>query len=116
MEIGLDQKDGDGYRLRSDGQGRLQIQISANTAWFLPFPEMAEMIGQHWKQIGIYLAVEAAEPSLIGTKMRANEVQIWMTSNYGTDRLMTWPGNSLQLRARGRQMVRQRRRAGQSAT
>ncbi len=93
-EIGLDQKDGDGYRLRSDGQGRLQIQISANTAWFLPFPEMAEMIGQHWKQIGIDLAVEAAEPSLINTKMRANEVQIWMTSNYGTDRLMTWPGTA----------------------
>jgi len=45
-------KDGDGYRLMSNGD-RLSIDIWNREA-FAPFPEMAEMIINNWKAIGIH--------------------------------------------------------------
>ncbi len=45
-------KDGDGYRLMSNGE-RMSIDIWNREA-FAPFPEMAEMIINNWKAIGIH--------------------------------------------------------------
>src|SRR5215475_14306286 len=42
-KLGLDKKDAEGYRLRTDGGGRLQIALTTYVG-FLPFTKIAEMV------------------------------------------------------------------------
>ena len=51
-KIGLNRKDGEGYRLRTDGKGRLRIEVTTYLG-FMPFTQIAEMIKQQWRTIGI---------------------------------------------------------------
>jgi peptide/nickel transport system substrate-binding protein len=70
--IGLDQKDGEGYRLLPNGE-RLVLRIDAVSGSFLPYPEIAERIGQMWKNVGIQLQVNPVERSLWIERTQANE-------------------------------------------
>ena len=67
-KIGLTKKDGEGYRLRTDGKGRLRIELITVGGQFIPFTQIAEMIKQHWKKIGIDADVKETERSLAFTK------------------------------------------------
>ena len=49
-KIGLDKKDAEGYRLRSDGKGRLRLEITTLGGQFLQFTQIAEMIREQWKK------------------------------------------------------------------
>ena len=53
-KIGLNKKDAQGFRLRTDNGQRLRIQIIAVQA-FLPWPKHGEMIADQWKKVGIKL-------------------------------------------------------------
>ena len=70
--IGLDQKDSEGYRLLPSGE-RLVLRIDAVSGSFLPYPDMAESIGQMWKDIGIQLIVNPVERNLWIERSDANE-------------------------------------------
>lgn len=70
--IGLENKDSDGYRLLPSGK-RLVLRIDAVSGSFLPYPEMAETLGQMWKDIGIQLVVNPVERSLWIERSEANE-------------------------------------------
>ena len=62
-KLGLDKKDGEGYRLRTDGGGRLRLELTTYLG-FLPFTQIAEMVGEQWKKIGIGATVQELERSL----------------------------------------------------
>ena len=67
-KLGLTKKDGEGYRLRTDGKGRLRIELMTVGGQFIPYTQVAEMIRQQWKKIGIDADVKETERSLAFTK------------------------------------------------
>ena len=92
-KIGLDKKDAEGYRLRSDGKGRLRLEITTLGGQFLQFTQIAEMIREHWKRIGIDLNVQEVERSLAMRRAAANEQQLSAWNNDGSEHLFTFPGH-----------------------
>ncbi len=92
-KIGLDKKDAESYRLRSDGKGRLRLEITTLGGQFLQFTQIAEMIREHWKRIGIDLKVQEVERSLAIRRAAANEQQLSAWNNDGSEHLFTFPGH-----------------------
>ena len=93
--IGLTEKDGEGFRMRSDGSGRLRLEVFAISGAFVPFPRIAQSIAQQWQEIGIQLDVSELERSLGFTRMRNNEHQIFMWANDGSELLYAFPRHAL---------------------
>src|SRR6185503_7858450 len=50
-KLGLDKKDAEGYRVRTDGGGRLQIALTTYVG-FLPFTKIAEMVSSTGRRSG----------------------------------------------------------------
>ena len=48
-KLGLDKKDAEGYRLRSDGKGRLRLEVTTYGGQFIQFTQISEMIRDQWK-------------------------------------------------------------------
>jgi peptide/nickel transport system substrate-binding protein len=94
-KVGLKQKDGEGYRLRADGKGRLRIELLTSAGAFIPHAQVAEMIKEQWKKIGIQADVKEVERSLYFTRIRANEHQIAIWANDGTELLYLFPRHGL---------------------
>jgi peptide/nickel transport system substrate-binding protein len=92
-KIGLDKRDSEGYRLRSDGKGRLRVEITTLGGQFLQFTQISEMIREHWKKIGIDLTVQEIERSLAIKRSAANEQQLGAWNNDGSEHLFTFPGH-----------------------
>jgi peptide/nickel transport system substrate-binding protein len=92
-KIALNKKDAEGYRLRSDGKGRLRLEITTLGGQFLQFTQIAEMIREHWKRIGIDLNVQEVERSLAIRRAAANEQQLSAWNNDGSEHLFTFPGH-----------------------
>ncbi len=94
-EIGLDQKDGDGFRLMPSGE-KLTIQMPAVVAAFEDYPGINEMIARQWAvNIGIHGEVQSLERGLHGNRGRLNELMLtnWESSPRSTT-LIT-PGHLL---------------------
>jgi peptide/nickel transport system substrate-binding protein len=94
-KVGLKQKDGDGYRQRTDGKGRLRIELQTSAGAFIPHTQVAEMIREQWKKIGIQADVKELERSLFFTRARSNEHQIAIWANDGTENLYLFPRHGL---------------------
>jgi len=90
-KIGLGKKDAEGYRLRMDGKGRLRIEITTLGGQFLQFTQIAEMIREQWKKIGMDLIVQEVERSLAIRRAAANEQQLSAWNNDGSEHLFTFP-------------------------
>ena len=71
--IGLTKKDAEGYRLRTDGKGRLRIEIMTLGGQFLQFTQIAEMIREQWKKIGIQADVRKSSVAWRLPASAANE-------------------------------------------
>src|SRR5438132_127438 len=93
-KIGLDKKDSEGYRLRTDGTGRLRIEITTVAAAFLPWAQHMEMVAQQWKKIGIQVDIKDTERNLAITKNLNNETQIYIWGA-GTEDLFLFPRHEL---------------------
>jgi peptide/nickel transport system substrate-binding protein len=85
-KLGLTKRDADGYRLRTDGGGRLRLELTTYIG-FLPFTNIAEMISEHWKKIGIRGEVQQLERGLATTRVFANEHQIYFETQWGADNI-----------------------------
>jgi peptide/nickel transport system substrate-binding protein len=94
-KVGLNKKDGEGYRLRIDGKGRLRIELLTSAGAFVPHSQIAEMIKEQWKKIGIQADVKEVERSLFFTRIRANEHHIAIWANDGTELLYLFPRHGL---------------------
>jgi peptide/nickel transport system substrate-binding protein len=90
-KIGLAKKDAEGFRLRTDGKGRLRIEIMTLGGQFVQFTQISEMIREHWKKIGIDLVVQEVERSLALKRTAANEQQLGAWNNDGSEHLFTFP-------------------------
>jgi peptide/nickel transport system substrate-binding protein len=85
-KLGLTKRDGEGYRLRADGGGRLRLALTTYLG-FLPFTRIAEMLVEHWKKIGIRGEVQEMERGLATARLRANEHQIYFETQWGADNI-----------------------------
>ena len=85
-KLGLTRRDGEGYRLRQDGGGRLRLALTTYLG-FLPFTRIAEMLVEHWKKIGIRGEVQEMERGLATARLRANEHQIYFETQWGADNI-----------------------------
>jgi peptide/nickel transport system substrate-binding protein len=92
-KIGLDKKDGEGYRLRTDGKGRLRVEIMTFGGQFVQYTRISEMVREHWKKIGIDLVVAEVERSLGEKRHTANDFQLYAWNNDGSEHLFTFPGH-----------------------
>ena len=94
-KIGLSKKDAEGYRLRTDGKGRLRLELMTAAGTFIPQTQIGEMIKEQWKKIGILADVKEHERSLFITRVRSNEHQIDMWANDGSEVLFLFPRHAL---------------------
>jgi peptide/nickel transport system substrate-binding protein len=90
-KIGLDKKDAEGYRLRTDEKGRLRLVMTVAGAAHAPFDQFVEPVKEHWKDVGIHLDIEVVERSLAITRGGANETQLSAWNNDGTEHPWTFP-------------------------
>jgi peptide/nickel transport system substrate-binding protein len=77
-KIGYTQKDADGYRVRKDGKGPVRLEFLAVNR-LADFPQLAEVIKNQWKKIGVDLLVQTTNATLAQERIQANSVQ--MTGN-----------------------------------
>ena len=86
--LGLEKKDAEGYRLRTDGKGRLRIEIQTFVGFF-QFTQVCEMIREQWKKIGIQADVKEHERSLAYQRRDANEHHIHVDVHWGTENMFS---------------------------
>jgi peptide/nickel transport system substrate-binding protein len=88
--IGLNKKDAEGFRLRTDNGERLRLQIDIAQTLSPTWPQQAEMIVQQWKAIGIYADMKLFERSLFYTRVRNDQNQIVLWSNNGSESMFLY--------------------------
>jgi peptide/nickel transport system substrate-binding protein len=93
-KIGLDKKDPEGFRLRTDNGQRLRITVTTVAAAFLPYASMMEMIAQHWKKIGINLDIKDTERNLSLKQVANNEQQLYVWGG-GNEDIFMWPRHDM---------------------
>ena len=81
-------------------QRTLRIEIMTVGGQFLQFTQIAEMIREQWRKIGIQADVSEIERSLAIKRAGANENQAHLWQNDGTEHFFT-PDASVPLRSRG---------------
>ncbi len=74
-ELGLTERDSEGYRLRPDGK-TLELLFEVLTPGIGPESDIAEMIRTYFKDIGIKVNIKPEETSLWVTRARAGEQEI----------------------------------------
>ena len=94
-KIGLDKKDGEGFRLRTDGKGKLTLELITVGAQFVPYTKHAEMIREQWRKIGIDAVVKELERSLAFQRSKNNENQIMFWANDGSEFIYLFPRHAL---------------------
>ncbi len=93
--IGLDKKDTEGFRLRTDNGQRLRLEMITVGAQFLPYTQAGEMITQHWKKIGIDVAVKEMERNQAFGTTANSEHQMITWANDGSEMLFLFPRHAL---------------------
>lgn len=93
--LGLDKKDRDGYRLRTDGKGRLRFEMITVGGQFVPYTAVGEMIKQQWRKIGIDVEVKELERNLAFTRDNNNENQMLTWANDGSEMLFLFARHAL---------------------
>jgi peptide/nickel transport system substrate-binding protein len=94
-KIGLAKKDSEGYRLRTDGKGRVRIELMSVGGQFIPYTQVGEMIKQQWRKIGIDADVKETERSLAFTKTANAEHHIMFWTVGGSENLYLFPRHVL---------------------
>ncbi|MDP1991247.1 MAG: ABC transporter substrate-binding protein [Syntrophales bacterium] len=94
-KLGLTKKDSEGYRLRTDGKGRLRLEMITVGGQFVPYTQVGEMVKQQWKKIGIDVDVKELERNLAFTRDNGNENQMITWANDGSEMLFLFPRHAL---------------------
>lgn len=71
-EIGLTERDADGFRKAPNGDDLLLV-ISANTSWPVETPELMELVRGYWAEVGINATVTPEEGTLWTTRHNNGE-------------------------------------------
>ena len=94
-KLDLTKKDSEGYRLRTDGKGRLRLEMITVGGQFVPYTQVGEMVKQQWKKIGIDVDVKELERNLAFTRDSSNENQMITWANDGSEMLFLFPRHAL---------------------
>jgi peptide/nickel transport system substrate-binding protein len=94
-KIGLTKKDSEGYRLRTDGKGRLTLEVLIYAASGMPYTQICELVHSHCQTVGIDLQVNEVERSLGETRIQGNEHQMMAWVGDGIDHLFSFPNTVL---------------------
>ena len=86
-KLGLDQEGRRGVPAAGRRQGPAAGSPLTTYLGFLPFTQIAEMIVEHWKKIGIRGEVQEMERGLATARLRANEHQIYFETQWGADNM-----------------------------
>lgn len=80
-DIGLKEKNRDGFRLRSDGEGPLVITISVTGDAFVDYAGVAQLLAEHWARIGlkIHVSVLGRNASWQRTVQNEHHITMWET-------------------------------------
>jgi peptide/nickel transport system substrate-binding protein len=97
-KIGLDKKDSEGYRLRTDNGQRLRIELVGVEGSFVPYPKIGEMMTQQLKKIGIQIDMVVNERSLMEKRRAGNELQTLLWGNDGSELLYAFPDHAIPAR------------------
>jgi peptide/nickel transport system substrate-binding protein len=89
--LGLIQKDSEGFRMRSDGKGRLRLELATVGGQIIEFTKVGEMVKQQWRKIGIDVDVKELERSLARTRNESNENQLITWQSDGSEMLLLFP-------------------------
>ncbi|MEM7030733.1 MAG: ABC transporter substrate-binding protein [Chloroflexota bacterium] len=93
-DIGLTERDSEGYRLRTDNGERIIIELPAVPA-FIQYTQLAELVKEDWADIGIFANVAEQERGLVMTRRGNNDLPIFLWQNDGTDELFTYPFHAI---------------------
>ena len=74
-KVGLTDKDGQGFRLRPDGKGRVRMDFDAVKS-YLDFPAVAEMVRRQWREIGIDASVTTMDNAGLANRTLGNKVML----------------------------------------
>ncbi|MDA1227884.1 MAG: ABC transporter substrate-binding protein [Chloroflexi bacterium] len=88
--LGLTEKDAEGFRMRTDGKGRLVIEVQTYLS-FMNFTELGEMVKEHWREIGIDLDVKEMERSLATQRRTSNQHQFHVEVTWGAEDMYGHP-------------------------
>jgi peptide/nickel transport system substrate-binding protein len=81
-EVGLDQRDNDGWRLAPDGERfEINLEVSAHLPDTVP---ANELIAEHYKAVGIFTTLKVVEIGLLFQHRNANQLQIDTVWNEAT--------------------------------
>jgi peptide/nickel transport system substrate-binding protein len=78
----LPEKDGDGWRLRPDGE-RLTFVLEVNGAEFVEMPDAANLVINYWREVGVDCQMKTVDRALFDQHINAND-----------DDIHVWPGGS----------------------
>ncbi len=90
-QIGLDRKNKEGYRLRTDSDRPLIISIGVPIRMFLDFEGVAELAVIHFKEVGIKLHLKLEERSLYIRRRAKNEHQLMIWGAGGSENPWIYP-------------------------
>ena len=93
--IGLDRKDSEGFRLRTDNNERLVITFSVPAQSLIDFEGIAELIVNHWKDVGIYIHLSVEGETYYGIRGSNNELQLKMWLAGGSENPWTYPNMTI---------------------
>jgi peptide/nickel transport system substrate-binding protein len=93
--LGLTKKDAEGFRERSDGKGRLRLEMITVGGQFVEYTKIGEMVKQQWRAIGIDVDVKELERNLAFTRDRNNENQLITWANDGSEMLLLFPRHAI---------------------
>lgn len=90
--IGLNKKDANGFRLRTDGSNKpLILEATTWSGQFVQYTQIMEAIAETWARIGIKLVVKEVERGLGIQLNTSNKVQLWAWNNDGSEHMFTFP-------------------------
>jgi peptide/nickel transport system substrate-binding protein len=93
---GLEERDAQGFRLRPDNGEQLRIRAYAVGGAFVDWPAVGEMVAHQLSEnVGIILDVQEIERSLWTDRVTANEHQMSIWVNDGSEHLFIYPHHAL---------------------
>ncbi len=93
--LGLDKKDAQGYRLRTDNGERLRFEMVTVGGQFVPYTQVGEMIKQQWIEIGIDVDIKEMERNLAFGMDANDENQMLTWANDGSEMLFLFARHAL---------------------
>jgi len=93
--LGLEKRDSEGFRLRTDGEGKLILNIATIGSSFLDYEKIGELLERHWREVGIKVNLRVEEGSLFSQRARNNEHQMCLWEAGVSENLWLYPGTTI---------------------